>query len=59
MIDAQRQTDECQRQDRNTQRLVNLNQGQVLRGGGLDHAYTDEQHGQNADGHEPVKQSLR
>ena len=55
----QRQTDERQTRIADPQRLMNLNQCQVLRGGGRDHAHADEQHGEDADCHEPVKQLLR
>ena len=55
---AHRQADQCQSQNCNAERLVNRNERQIFRLDGRHHAHADEQHGQDADRHQPMQQAL-
>jgi hypothetical protein len=55
---AHSQADQRERQDGDAERLMNCDERQIFRHHRGHHAHADEQHGQDAGGHEPVQQTL-
>ena len=59
VVPAHRQTNQGEDENDGAEPFMSRDEGQIFRGNGRDHSDADEQHGEDADRHQPVERTLQ